>query len=354
VNLYPLILAADDQHVTFSITENNKTYALSAIYAATRAHEHRGRSTPARLPMKEFQKWTDDSNLIHLPTIGAEFTWNNGRWGLRHTERRLDRAVCNQSWLDLWCPMFILNKKLKLVKEKLKTWNKTSFGNVHDLVNSTEQMLQHIQDQIQIFGPSNELLAEEKIAHEPLLADEVIPHLITDDINALMTLLPSHQEIKSAVFALNGDSAPGLDGFGAFFFQHYWEIIKQDVFNAVLEFFTSSWILPDRLAKVMLSIISEEQMGFIQGRNIKDCICIASEAANLLHNKSFGGNLALEIDISKAFDTLEWSFLLKVLKCFGFNDLFCNWIHVILKSAFLSISINGKSEGYFNCTRGVR
>jgi len=27
-----------------------------------------------------------------------------------------------------------------------------------------------------------------------------------------------------------------------------------------------------------------------------------------LHNKDFGGNLALKIDITKAFDTLEWSF----------------------------------------------
>jgi hypothetical protein len=34
--------------------------------------------------------------------------------------------------------------------------------------------------------------------------------------------------------------------------------------------------------------------------------------------------------------------------------VFCNWIHTILQSAFLSISINGKSHGYFNCTRGVR
>jgi hypothetical protein len=83
-------------------------------------------------------------------------------------------------------------------------------------------------------------------------------------------------------------------------------------------------------------------------------LCVASEAANLLHNKSFGGNLALKIDIRKAFDTLEWSFLLKVLKSFGFNEVFCNWIHTILQSAFLSVSINGKSHGYFNCTRGVR
>jgi hypothetical protein len=51
---------------------------------------------------------------------------------------------------------------------------------------------------------------------------------------------------------------------------------------------------------------------------------------------------------------LDWNFLLKVLKNFGFNEKFCNWVYVILKSAFLSVSINGKSHGYFNCNRGVR
>jgi hypothetical protein len=91
----------------------------------------------------------------------------------------------------------------------------------------------------------------------------------------------------------------------------------------------------------MPDLISAEQHGFIHGRDIKNYLCIASEAANLLHNKSFGGNLALKIDITKAFDTLDWQFLLKVLKKFGFNEKFCNWVHVIFQSAFLSISING-------------
>jgi ribonuclease HI len=102
------------------------------------------------------------------------------------------------------------------------------------------------------------------------------------------------------------------------------------------------------------NLVSDEQKGFIKDRDIKDCICTASEAANLIHNKARGGNIALKIDITKAFDTLDWSFLITVLKKFGFNDIFCNWIQVILHSAFLSISINGKSHGYFNCRRGVR
>ncbi|MCI28042.1 RNA-directed DNA polymerase (Reverse transcriptase), partial [Trifolium medium] len=79
---------------------------------------------------------------------------------------------------------------------------------------------------------------------DSLLAEEVIPNLVTDEVNALLTMVPSHDEIKTAVFALNKDSAPGPDGFGAFFFQTYWDIVKIDVINAMLEFFTTSWILP--------------------------------------------------------------------------------------------------------------
>jgi hypothetical protein len=196
------------------------------------------------------------------------------------------------------------------------------------------------------------------------------------------------------VFELNKESAPGPDGFGAFFFHTYWDIIHQDVVNAVTEFFSTGLLMPnfnantlilipkisnadriehyrpialanfkfkiiskvlaDRLAQVMPSIISKEQRGFIHGRNIKDCLCLASEATNLLHSKVFGGNLALKIDVTKAFDTLEWSFLIKVLRSFGFSDTFCRWIDMILKSATLSISINGKLHGYFCCKRGVR
>jgi hypothetical protein len=567
ISLNPLVLASDDQHVSFTISENDKTLAIAVVYASRNyrnrrklwnalnslqaqhdlpwrfigdfnvimgAHEHRGRSSPARLPIEEFHSWTDSFNLVHLPTRGVEFTWNNGRGGSGHTERRLDRVICNHSWvdtcfvsfvssltklrsdhfpllfefqtstsyhvsqfkfmkmwslhpdcysviLDCWnsnvvgCPMYVLSQKLKILKAKLKCWNKDSYGNVHDLVSAVELNLNQIQTHIQEHGHSDELLLEERtvvalyeealnkqeafwqekarlnwhlegdrntkyfhrlakiktstkhitslqdgdaiitspdqiaehvvnyykslfctnfVLPDSLLVAEVIPNLVSDEINVMLTVFPSHNEIKAAVFALNKDSAPVPDGFGAFFFQNCWDIIKKEVIEVVLQFFSSSWILPgfnsniiallpkspeassidqyrpiamanfkfkiiskviaDRLASILPNLISEEQHGFIHGRDIKDCLCIDSEAANLLHNKSFGGNLALKIDITKAFDTLDWNFLLKVLKTFGFNEKFCQWIHVILQSAFLSVSINGKSYGYFNCNRGVR
>lgn len=113
-------------------------------------------------------------------------------------------------------------------------------------------------------------------------------------------------------------------------------------------------VLADGLATVARKIISPNQHGFVQGRKISDCICTASEAINLLNKKSFGGNIALKIDIKKAFDTIDWNFLLKVLHTFGFEPKFTKWIAVILQSAKLSIAVNGNAAGFFSCSRGVR
>jgi len=177
------------------------------------------------------------------------------------------------------------------------------------------------------------------------LVNEVIPSLITDRINNMLTLVPSNEEIHQAIFSLNKYSAPGPDGFGALFFQTFWNIVKNDVSKAILQFFTTSWIFPnfnannivlipktnnaasvgdyrpiaianfkfkiiskiiaDRLAKIMPAITSIQQRGFIKGRSIKDCICLTSEAINLLNKRSHGGNLAMKVDIAKAFDTLD-------------------------------------------------
>ncbi|XP_058733339.1 uncharacterized protein LOC131604944 [Vicia villosa] len=115
-----------------------------------------------------------------------------------------------------------------------------------------------------------------------------------------------------------------------------------------------SKIITDRLASILPCLISNEQKGFILGRNIKDSICLTFEAINILGNKSYSGNVALKIDKSKAFDTLSWDFLLKTLNCFGFSSKFCNWISTLLSLANHSIGVNGKQAGFFKCSNGVR
>ena len=116
----------------------------------------------------------------------------------------------------------------------------------------------------------------------------------------------------------------------------------------------SSKILVDRLAQIATRIVSPYQFGFIRDRHIEDCIALASDCVNVLHKKCYGGNLAMKIDIRKAFDTLDWSFLRRVLQAFGFSPVFMDWIDNILRSSRLSVMINGSPEGYFHCSRGVR
>ena len=94
-------------------------------------------------------------------------------------------------------------------------------------------------------------------------------------------------------------------------------------------------------------IIFPNQYGFVLGRQIHDCIGIASEAINMLSKRVRGGNVAYKVDIHKAFDTLSWNFLLLVLTRFGFHPSFVSWISTILLSTMLSIRINGSFLGFF-------
>ena len=75
---------------------------------------------------------------------------------------------------------------------------------------------------------------------------------------------------------------------------------------------------------------------------------------NVLQKKCYRGNLAMKIDIQKTFDTLDWFFLCRVLRAFGFSSVFVDWIDDILHSSRLSVLLNGVPEGYFCCFRRVR
>lgn len=325
------------------------------------AHEARGSHLPLRVVYEDFQAFTDVNSISHIPTRGAEFSWCNGRRGVAITEKRLNRCLCNDAWMDFWsssawsalvrshsdhspllmsmtkggglfqshfkfhkiwlqnpdyrhlvkdiwskpivgCPMHVLTSKLKAVKAELKVWNKMIFGNVHMRVTTTRDDLEKGQQLIDTSGHSKTLLQQEaeaqiefqqalaceeefcreksrlnwhcygdrntsffhrvtKIRHasksmsilkkgEEILEDQesiaqhvlqyytslyatnndcvsnnlignVIPKLVSGPDNAMLTRLPFHDEIKQAVFGMNDDGAPGPDGFGGCFFQHF-------------------------------------------------------------------------------------------------------------------------------------
>ena len=62
----------------------------------------------------------------------------------------------------------------------------------------------------------------------------------------------------------------------------------------------------------------------------------------------------LTIDFKKAFDSLEWNFMLKTLQTFNFGPSFINWIKTIYNSPEACIENNGHISEVFQISRGIR
>ena len=62
----------------------------------------------------------------------------------------------------------------------------------------------------------------------------------------------------------------------------------------------------------------------------------------------------MKIDLRKAFDSLDWDFVLDVMVSLRFLIQYINWLRKCLTTPRYSISINGGLAGYFKGVRGIR
>ena len=116
-----------------------------------------------------------------------------------------------------------------------------------------------------------------------------------------------------------------------------------------------SKILAYRIRPLLDQIISPNQTAFIQGRGIAENTILAQEIVHQFKKKKGKGSLMmLKIDIAKAFDKVEWSFLLQVLKLLIFPDQFIKMIEQCISTASFSVLINGGPLGNFHAQRGLR
>jgi mannosylglycoprotein endo-beta-mannosidase len=78
-----------------------------------------------------------------------------------------------------------------------------------------------------------------------------------------------------------------------------------------------------------------------------------ANTTRFLHKKKKPAVL-MKIDISKAFDTLSWEFLIELLRRRGFGNLFCNWLCGTLRTAYTRVMITGEQGAPVQLARGVR
>ena len=86
-----------------------------------------------------------------------------------------------------------------------------------------------------------------------------------------------------------------------------------------------SHVLAQRLKKILSKLINEDQTGYFKNRFIGFNLRQIQDIIDYADIYKIKGSLVF-IDFKKAFDSLEWDFMLLTLKRFGFNDSFVNWV----------------------------
>ena len=117
-----------------------------------------------------------------------------------------------------------------------------------------------------------------------------------------------------------------------------------------------SKVLANRLKKFLRSIITEHQSVFAKDRLITDNILVAFETLHCMKNYSSGssGYMALKLNMSKAYDRVEWSFLEQLMRKMGFCDRWIDLIMVCVRTVTYSILVNGEPKGLITPSRGLK
>ena len=117
-----------------------------------------------------------------------------------------------------------------------------------------------------------------------------------------------------------------------------------------------SKVIVNRLKPILKSIIFETQSAFVADRLITDNILITFESLYHMKTQCSGKTsfMALKLDMSKAYDRVEWVFLEKILLKMGFQDTWVDMIMQCIMTVSYSILVNGQPTGLIYLSRCLR
>ncbi|KAK4384291.1 hypothetical protein Sango_3076000 [Sesamum angolense] len=141
-------------------------------------------------------------------------------------------------------------------------------------------------------------------------------HILSDDEARAIIRPVTIDEVKTAFFNIEEDKAPGPDGFSSGFLQSCMagcgrrvaEFRPISCCNVIYKVITK--ILVSRIRESLDLLISPSQNAFVPGRLISDNILLAQELFSGYNQCRLPPRCALKVDQRKAYDTVEWDFLI--------------------------------------------
>eukprot|EP00253_Pinus_taeda_P022901 PITA_22901 len=271
-----------------------------------------------------------------------------------------------------------------------------SANKILELKNSEGEILRNHSDISALLSDHLSHIAQEPGINREAAIQEItnaIPNSITEEQNWALRKTITMEEVEEAVRNMPNEKEPGPDGFTINFYKACWNIVKHDIWEIVedsrrsktiLKSLNSTFIalvpkveeantpekfrpialcnviykiiskvIANRLKMILPGIISQEQSGYVEGRQILDNILLAQEMIHSLHSRKEAGML-MQLDLSKAYDKVSWTYLEAILEAFGFSKQWIKWILALIKSPRYSILVNGAPSAPFSPSRGIR
>ena len=201
------------------------------------------------------------------------------------------------------------------------------------------------------------------------------------------------EEVFATLSDLGKDKAPSSDGFNMAFWFFCWDVMKVEVMGVFRDFheidrFIKSLnvislvlvpnkgsakdledfrpislvgnrykllakVFANRIKKVMDKVISESQNSFVEGRQILYVVLITNEVVDSRLKNNESGVLC-KLDIEKAYDHVNWKFLMAVLRKMGFGEKWIKWIDRCISIVKFFVLINGSETSRFSPSLFVR
>eukprot|EP00253_Pinus_taeda_P015169 PITA_15169 len=254
-----------------------------------------------------------------------------------------------------------LEKDLMIQWELRSTLDYKSANKILKLKNEAGETLQNHKDISSLLTRHfKHIVQETQYERTEAIASltQAIPNVITNEQNLALLREISMKEVEEAIKIMPNDKALGPDGFTIKFYKACWPTIKTELWEVVEDSRRSSTILKslnstfpalvpkeedantlekfrpislcnviykiiskviaNRLKPILPNLISEEQSRFVEGRQILDNVLLAQEMVHTLQTRKKAGML-MQLDLSKAFDKVNWQYLEVVLTAFGFE-----------------------------------